>query len=98
VEQAPGRTCGPVERGAHAGAGLLAGLICRRGPTLEQSVPEGLHPMARNHAGAVCEELQSMGSTHVGAVCGGLSSMDGTPCWEECEKSSLEDEGVAETA
>ena len=23
LEQAPGRPCGPVERGAHAGAGLL---------------------------------------------------------------------------
>jgi len=27
LEQAPARTCGPVERGAHAGAGLLAELV-----------------------------------------------------------------------
>ena len=27
LEQAPGRTCEPVERGAHARAGLLAGLV-----------------------------------------------------------------------
>jgi len=27
LNQAPGRTCGPVQRGAHAGAGLLAGLV-----------------------------------------------------------------------
>ena len=27
LEQAPGRTCGPIERGAHGGAGLLAGLV-----------------------------------------------------------------------
>ncbi|GAB0187139.1 zinc finger and BTB domain-containing protein 5 [Grus japonensis] len=27
LEQAPGWTCGPVERGAHARAGLLAGLV-----------------------------------------------------------------------
>ena len=27
LEQAPGRTCGPVERGAHTRAGLLAGLV-----------------------------------------------------------------------
>jgi len=27
LEQAPARTCGPLERGAHAGAGLLAGLV-----------------------------------------------------------------------
>ena len=45
LEQAPGRTCGPVEREAHAGAGLLAGLVTLwKGPTLEQSAPEGLHP------------------------------------------------------
>ena len=37
MEQAPARTCGPVERGAHAGAGLLAGLVTSwEGPTLEQ--------------------------------------------------------------
>jgi len=27
LEQAPARTCGPVKRGAHTGAGLLAGLV-----------------------------------------------------------------------
>ena len=27
LEQSPARTCGPVERGARAGAGLLAGLV-----------------------------------------------------------------------
>ncbi|GAB0203570.1 EH domain-containing protein 4 [Grus japonensis] len=35
-------------------------------PTLEQSAPEGLHPM---------------GETHVGEVGEGLSPMRGTPCW-----------------
>jgi len=38
LEQAPARTYGPVERGAHAGAGLLAGLV----------TPWG------THAGAAC--------------------------------------------
>ena len=38
LEQAAGKTCGPMERGAHAGAGLLAGLV----------TPWG------THAGAVC--------------------------------------------
>jgi len=38
LEQAPGRTCGPVERGTHTGAGLLAGLV----------TPWG------THAGAAC--------------------------------------------
>ncbi|KAJ7417093.1 hypothetical protein BTVI_33918 [Pitangus sulphuratus] len=27
LEQDPGRSCGSVERGAHTGAGLLAGLV-----------------------------------------------------------------------
>jgi len=27
LEQAPARTCRPVERGVHTGAGLLAGLV-----------------------------------------------------------------------
>ncbi|PKU44013.1 hypothetical protein llap_5684 [Limosa lapponica baueri] len=27
LKQGPGRTCGPVEKGAHAGADLLAGLV-----------------------------------------------------------------------
>jgi len=79
LDQAPARTCRPVERGAHAGAGLLAGLVTPWGPTLEQPVPEGLHPMGRTHAGAVGEELQPVGRTHVGEVCGELSPMRGTP-------------------
>ncbi|PKU40981.1 hypothetical protein llap_8718 [Limosa lapponica baueri] len=56
-EQAPGSTCGPVDRGVHTGTGLLAGLVTPWGPTLEQYVPEGLYPMERTHAGAVHEEL-----------------------------------------
>jgi len=38
LEQAPARTCGPMERGAQARAGLLAGLVTPWGPTLEQFV------------------------------------------------------------
>jgi len=48
---------------------------------LEQSVPEGLHPVGRTHAGAVCEELQPVGRTHTGEVYGGLSLVGGNPCW-----------------
>jgi len=65
LEQAPGRTCGPVERGAHAGAGLMAGLVM---PTLEHSVPEGLHPMEVTCAGAVHGELWPLRRAHVGQV------------------------------
>jgi len=36
---------------------------------LEQSAPEGLHPMERTHAGAVCEGLQPVRRTHVREVC-----------------------------
>jgi len=45
---------------------------------LEQSVPEGLHPMEGTHTGAVCEELQPVGRTHNGEVCGELSPIRGT--------------------
>jgi len=38
LEQAAGRTCAPMEREAHAGAGLLVGLV-----TLQEM-----------HAGTVC--------------------------------------------
>jgi len=81
LEQAPARTCGPVERETHAGAGLLAGLVTPWGPTLEQPVSEGLHLIDGTHAGAVCEELQYMGRTHVGEISGELSPVRGTSCW-----------------
>ncbi|GAB0191968.1 EH domain-containing protein 4 [Grus japonensis] len=53
----------------------------RGGPTLEQSVPEGLHPVEGTYAGAVREELQPVGRTHVGEVHGGLSPVGGAPRW-----------------
>jgi len=81
LKQAPARTRGPMERAAHAGAGLLAGLVTPWGPTLEQPVPEGLDPVGRTHAGAVCEELHAGGRTHIGEVCGELSPVRGTSCW-----------------
>ncbi|KAK4832383.1 hypothetical protein QYF61_022238 [Mycteria americana] len=69
-------------------------LWCRGGLMLEQSVPEGLHPIGRTHAGAVLEELQPMGRTHVGEVRGGLSPLGGTP---RSSREKREEEGVAET-
>jgi len=66
-----------METGAHAGAGLLACLVTPWGPTLEQPVPEGLHPVGGTHSGAAGEELQAMGRTYVGE----LSPMRGTSCW-----------------
>jgi len=81
MEQAPVRTCGPVERGAHARAGLLAGLVTPWGATLEQPVPEGLQTVGRDHTGAVCEELQPVGRTHVGEVRGELSAVGRSSRW-----------------
>ena len=52
LEQAPARTCGPMERGAHTRAGLLAGFVTLWG----------------THAGAACEELQPLGRTHAGEI------------------------------
>lgn len=68
MEQVPGRTCGPMERGANA-EGFLAALVTM----LEQSAPGRLHPMEGAHVGTVCEELQPMGRTQVREVCEGLS-------------------------
>jgi len=52
-----------------------------KGSTLEQSVPERLHPMEGTHEGAVLEGLHLVGRTHVGAVCGGLSLVRRTQHW-----------------
>jgi len=81
LKQTHGRTCGPIERGAHTRAVLLVGLATLWGHMLEQPVPEGLHPVARTHNGAVCEELQPVGRTQFGEVCGELSPVRGTSCW-----------------
>jgi len=101
LEHAPARTCRPVETGAHARAGLLAGFVTLwEGPTLEQSVPEGLHPMEGTHAGAVCEELQPMGRTPVREVCGELSPVRGTFTLEQGKSGRNpphEGQGAAET-
>lgn len=82
-EQACDRTCGSLERGAHARADLLAGLV--RDLFWRSLVPseksEGLHPMKGILAGAVYEELRLLGRTHIGEVHGGLSPMCRTPCW-----------------
>jgi len=63
MEQAPGRTCGPMERGAHTGAGFLAGGPTQwssqflkdcslwEGPTLVKFV-RGCLLWGRHHAGA----------------------------------------------
>jgi len=75
------------------------GLSPHGGPTLKQSVPEGLHPVGMTRAGAVCEELQPVGRTHVGEVCGELSPVRGTFTLEQgkCEEPSPEGQRAAET-
>jgi len=70
------------------------------GCMLEQPVPEGLHPVGRTHAGAVCEELQPVGRTHIGEICGELSTVRGTFTLEQgksVRSPSPEEEGAAET-
>ena len=64
---------------------------------LEQS--EGLHPMERTHAGAVCEGLQPMGRTNAREAHGGLSPVGGTLRWSRGRVRSPppEEEGAAET-
>jgi len=70
------------------------------GPTLEQPVPEGLHPVEGTHTGAVPEGLQPVGRTHAGAVHGELSPMRGTFMLEQGQSMRSpppEEEGAAET-
>jgi len=89
-----------VEREAHARVGLLEGLVTLWGPTLEQPVPEGLHPVEGTHAGAVQAGLHSVGRTHVGEVFGELSPVRGTFTVEQGKSvRSLppEEEGAVET-
>lgn len=73
----PGRTCGPMEKGVHTGAG------CWQGPTLGECVSAGLHPNEKDHTGAICEELLPLGRTQVGEVHGGLFSVGETPHWRK---------------
>lgn len=41
-----------MEKGAHAGAGLLAALVMLwKEPVLEQLSPKGLQPVGRSHIG-----------------------------------------------
>jgi len=51
---------------------------------LEQSVPEGLHPVEGTYTGEGCGGLSPMGGTHNGAG-------------EECEEPPSEEGRVAET-
>ncbi|RMC15877.1 hypothetical protein DUI87_08082 [Hirundo rustica rustica] len=85
-ETHPGKICGSMERGAHTGAGLLAGLVTLWGN--QQSIPEGLHPAEETCSGAVRGELQAVGRFHVGEIPGGLSCMGGDPMLEQVKDSS----------
>lgn len=56
LEQAPGMYCG-LWRRAHNGASFQAVSAASGGPTLQQSVLEGLLPVKRTHDGTLLEEL-----------------------------------------
>jgi len=58
LQQAPDRTCGPMERGTHTGAGLLAGLVNLQGPHTK-----GLQAVGRTHVGAIHGGLCAVGGT-----------------------------------
>lgn len=64
LEQAPGGICDPVEKGTHAGTGLLAGIM----------TPEGTHTRA------ICEELQPMGRAPFEGDDGELPPLEGEEC------------------
>lgn len=53
-----GRTCGTVDRAAHVGARLLAGLGgCLGGSMQGQSAPEGLYTMEGTQLETICQLL-----------------------------------------
>lgn len=76
----PEGNCSPW-RGAHAGAGFLAGTVSHGEVTLEQSITKGLHPRESMHAEAVLGELQPVAMTHTGAVHEEQHPVGGSPCW-----------------
>lgn len=92
LEHTPVRICGPVEKGTHTGAGLLAGLVSW-GVILEQAVPEGLIPWKRH----VLRRFVKNCGLWKGLTLEGL--MDDYSVWEEPDPWSGQDskEGVAET-
>lgn len=59
-KQVPGRICS-LGREAHIEACFLTETEACGAPKLKQSVPKGLYPMEKAHAGAVHERLYSMG-------------------------------------
>jgi len=77
LEQAPARTCGPVERGAHAGAGLLARACDSVGdPRWSSLFLKSCSPwQGPTLEQFVAEGLYPMGRTHAGA--GAESKEDG---------------------
>jgi len=77
-----------MERGVHAGAGLLAGLVIPVGdPPWSSLFLKDFHSMEGTHTGAVREELQPVGRTYFGSVHGQQSPMGGTHtgAGAECE-------------
>lgn len=96
LKEAPGRTCGPIEREAHTGAGFLLGLV-----TL-WVIPHWrrlfLKDMEETHGGAV-HEVQPVRMTQSGEVFLGLSPMGGTSSWsrKSLRSPAHEEERMAET-
>ncbi|KAJ7415763.1 hypothetical protein WISP_76221 [Willisornis vidua] len=80
LKQGPGRTCGAMGRGAHAGAGLLAGLVTPLGTHLSL---KDLHPVEGTHIGSVYDELNPVGKIHVEEVCRELFSCERDPTPEQ---------------
>lgn len=64
---------------------FLTGTVSNEGPTVEQSVPEGLYPMQRAHSGAVCEEPQPVGTTCTGVAGEGQYPEGGAPTMDQGE-------------
>ncbi|GAB0186735.1 AN1-type zinc finger protein 5-like [Grus japonensis] len=99
--ETPKGGCDPV--GSPRWNRLLAGPVApwKEEPTLEQSAPEGLHPVGEIHAGAVREELQHMGKDSRWRSLWRTVSRGRDPMLEQgksVRSPPPEEEGAAETA
>lgn len=91
LEQAPGRTCDLVKRGAHTGVGLLEGPVS---PMLEQSISKELHLWN----GSMLEQILKNCSLWEGPTL--EKFMEDCLLWEGPQAEAgeeCEEEGVAET-
>jgi len=100
LEQAPARTCGPEERGAHAGAGLLAGPVTPWGTHAGAACSGRTAPCGKDpYWGSSCRAAAHGKDSRWRSLWRTVSRKRNlhAGAGEECEESSPKEEGAAET-